>query len=74
MGDERTRLVPGRGLLLLDDFCGRTGLSATAVTSLVLEGKLGGVRYEDGRVAELFDDTLPSADKLRDLGLVVNTD
>jgi hypothetical protein len=71
--EERVPLLRGPGLLLIQDFCRSTGLERGTVEALLREGRLeGGVFDEWGAVVGLFDDALPTGERLRNLGLTVS--
>ncbi len=70
----RRRLLVGRGILLIDDFCQASGLDRTTAEGLVREDKVEGLYYPDGRVAGMFDDVLPTAAQLSGWGLEVRVD
>lgn len=73
-GDERDALVRSRGLLLVDDFCSSTGLDRATVQALLRSDQVEGVFDGAGRAYGLFDDVLPTAERLRALGLPVQSD
>ena len=59
---------------MADDLARATGVAHADLESLVRAGLLEGTFYLDGRFAGMFDDVLPSAEKLVALGLVVRGD
>lgn len=63
-----------RGLLPVGDFCDSTGLDQSTVQALIQDGTLQAALHADGRIAGLLDDTLPTAEELRSLGLTVSSD
>lgn len=67
-------LLPGRGVLLVADFCRATGLDRATVTELVRSSRCEALIDGAGRVFGFFDDALPTAERLRDLGLTVRDD
>lgn len=68
---DESVLLPGRGVLLVADFCRATGLEAAVVTELLRTNQLAGLLDGAGRAFGLFADELPTADQLRSLGFDV---
>ena len=66
--------LAGRGLVRLADFCRGTGLSPSTVEALIQQGDIEGVVDLDGRAVGVFEDSLPSAEQLRQLGLPASPD
>lgn len=62
------------GWIRLDDFCRASGLSPQHVDSLVRDGRLELHHDDDGRVLGFYDDSPPSEDELRLMGLPVRPD
>lgn len=71
--DARKPLLPGRGLMLIADFCRHTGLDLSVVEPLMRSGDLDGLFDASDRPYALFDDPLPSAARLRALELSVSS-
>lgn len=65
-------LLVGRGLVRLAEFCRATALSPATVDALIRQGDIQGVVDVDRRAVALFEDSLPSAEQLRHLGLSVS--
>lgn len=72
--DGRKPLLAGRGLLPLSDFCRSAGLEPPAVEALIRANQIEGATRLDGRVVGLFQDVLPTAEQLHDLGLIASSD
>lgn len=73
-GDRQEPMLHGRGLLPIGDFRNSTGLDQSSVQALIQDGTLQAALHADGRIAGLLDDTLPTAEELRSLGLTVSSD
>jgi hypothetical protein len=74
---ERTPLLRGRGVLLIEDFCRSTGLDQVTVENLMRTGRLEGALWtntEPARPFGIFDDVLPSPEALAGMGLPVRDD
>lgn len=70
----RKPLLRGRGSLLVDEYAQRAGLDPASVAELVETGRLEGLVDENGKAHSLFDDALPTGERLRDMGLTANPD
>jgi hypothetical protein len=73
-GGQRKPLLVGRGLVPIEVFPRATGLDRATAEALVKEAKIEGALHLHGGVAGLFDDKLPTAERLRALGLNVSSD
>jgi hypothetical protein len=75
--DPTREPLPGRGFLLIQDFCLNTGLDRETVEDLIRKGRLPGslwTEQEPLRPVAIFDDELPSRDTLVAMGLTVHDD
>ena len=66
---ERKPLLPGRGVVGLEEFCLLAGLEEKAVASLIESGRLSGLVDDARRAQGIFEDQLPSVEHLRAIGL-----
>ncbi len=74
-GEHDPDLRDGSGAILVADFCRATGLDEPTVAGLMRAGTLEGSLFDGaGRPFGLIDHTLPSAARLRELGLAVRED
>lgn len=79
MGEELERepLLAGRGVVLIEDFCRRTGLTPDTVEHLMRTELSAAALWRDEaqtRPIGLFDDMLPSRGTLAALALPVRED
>lgn len=72
--DTEGGLVVGRGVVLMADFCRATGLDEATVTGLLRSNQVEGLFDGAGRALGVFDDALPTAGRLRALGLAVRAE
>lgn len=74
---SRGPLLPGRGVLLVDDLARATGLDRDAVVELMRTELVEDALWQDEDREDpfgVFDDVLPSRERLAALGLVVHED
>ena len=71
-GEADEPLLAGRGLVRVADFCRATALSPATVDALIRQGDIEGVVDVNRRAVALFEDSLPSAEQLHNLGLSVS--
>ena len=69
---QRQPLAAGRGFVDLERFALSTGLGQSTIRALIEEGPLHGLVDDQGHAIGIFDDTLPTADELRTMGLSVS--
>jgi hypothetical protein len=70
----RNPLLQGRGTVLVDVFARGAGVSPASVAELVETGRLEGLVDENGNAHSLFDDALPTGERLRAMGLATHPD
>lgn len=73
-GDTDEPPLAGRGWVRLAEFCRSVGLSPATVAALIRQGDIEGLVDLSGRAVGVFEDSLPSAEQLRHLGLQVSPD
>ena len=68
---SRKPLLTGRGLVLVEDYRRATHLDTVAIETLAADGRLEAAYRPSGELIGFFDDTLPSAERLRGWGFGV---
>lgn len=69
---QRQPLPAGRGFVDVERFALGTGLEQSTIRALIEAGHFHGLGDDQGHAVGIFDDTLPTADELRNLGLSVS--
>ena len=69
---QRQTLPAGRGFVDVERFALSTGLDQSTIRALIEAGHFHGLVDDQGHGVGIFDDTLPTADELRTLGLSVS--
>lgn len=68
---QRQPLPAGRGFVDVERFALSTGLDPSTIRALIEARHLQGLVDDQGHAVGIFDDTLPTADELRTMGLSV---